>query len=53
MDTTVEITCKCGWYREAMTVTDRKVAEVIADRHETADYRRPYRHDTMIVEVAG
>lgn len=41
------IHCKCGWRHEGCET--RIEAEVIADRHESSDVRRAYRHDTLIV----
>ena len=46
------IYCRCGWRNEGVA-GDRKAAEVVADRHESADVRRPYRHETTIEEVQG
>lgn len=44
----MSVHCKCGWRCEGIE-GDRKMAEVIADRHESGDARRAYRHDTLIV----
>jgi hypothetical protein len=41
------VECKCSWRAEG--IDDRKMAEVIADRHEAQDVRRPHRHDTRIL----
>jgi hypothetical protein len=49
----MSVTCRCGWFIEALRVTTRTEAEIIADRHESADVRRPYRHETEIVELAA
>lgn len=43
------INCKCG-YRVDEVRGDIKTAEVIADRHEASDVRRPHRHETIITE---
>lgn len=40
--------CKCGWHTEAR-VNSQVEAEVLADRHESADYRRPYRHNVTVL----
>jgi hypothetical protein len=40
--------CKCGWKREGCETQIE--AEVIADRHESADIRRSYRHNTEIIK---
>ena len=47
---TMLINCRCG-YRTEIECDDRVQAEVVADRHETQDQRRAYRHDTMLQEV--
>jgi hypothetical protein len=44
---TAMIQCACG-YKTERTVETTKMAEVIADRHESGDVRRPYRHETAI-----
>ncbi len=41
------IECRCGWRVEG--VDDKVRAEVIADRHESSDVRRPHRHETSII----
>lgn len=41
------VECKCGWRAEG--IEGQKAAEVLADRHESADVRRPHRHDTSII----
>lgn len=43
----MSVHCKCGWKHEG--IEDKVAAEVIADRHESADIRRAYRHDTQII----
>lgn len=43
----MSVHCKCGFHAEG--IEDRVKAEVIADRHESADIRRPYRHVTQII----
>lgn len=50
---TVVIDCRCGWFTESLDVTDLLEAELVADRHERKDFKRPYRHDTRIEEVAA
>ncbi len=35
--------CTCGWHTEVL-VQDQVEIEVLAERHESQDYRRPYRH---------
>jgi hypothetical protein len=40
--------CKCGWRHEG--IENHVAAEVIADRHESADIRRAYRHNTEIIK---
>ena len=45
---TIEITCRCGWFAEVVEVADQVAAELLADRHERAGVRRPYRHETEI-----
>jgi len=46
----MSIFCKCGWKHEGCE--SQLQAEVIADRHESANIRRAYRHDTLIVQEA-
>lgn len=53
MDITVALSCKCGWFINALKVPAKIDAELIADRHERTDTRRPYRHDTSLVEVTA
>jgi hypothetical protein len=48
---TVSISCRCGWFRESVYVADQISAELLADRHESADLSRPYRHATEIVKL--
>lgn len=50
---TVRIDCKCGWFVEQLTVTEILEAELVADRHESKDIKRPYRHDTKVEEIAA
>lgn len=50
---TVLIDCKCGWFLEQLDVTALLDAELLADRHERKDIKRPYRHETRIEEVAA
>ena len=50
---TVLIDCKCGWFLEQLDVTDLLEAELLADRHERRDIKRPYRHDTHVEAVAA
>lgn len=50
---TATINCKCGWFVEKMTVTDLLQAELVASRHEDQDVRRPYRHETVVEEIAA
>jgi len=50
---TVLIDCKCGWFLEQLDVTDLLEAELLADRHERTNFKRPYRHDTHIEAVAA
>jgi len=50
---TVKLDCKCGWFVEQLDVTDLLEAELVADRHESKDIRRPYRHETRIETVAA
>lgn len=45
---TVTVNCKCGWFAEQLSVSDMLEAELIGDRHESNDIKRPYRHDTNI-----
>lgn len=40
------VTCKCGWIAEG--IESKLTAEVLADRHESSDVRRAYRHNTTI-----
>jgi hypothetical protein len=50
---TAQISCKCGWFVESMNVSELLDAELVASRHEDQDIRRPYRHDTMVEEIAA
>lgn len=50
---TMQADCKCGWTEQMLFAPDserntRKTLEVLADRHETENVRRAYRHDTKI-----
>jgi len=47
---TFRVDCGCGKSFHVVGVESRIAAEVAADRHEASDVRRPYRHDTKIVE---
>lgn len=46
----MSVHCKCGHKIEGLP--NRLAAEVAADRHESADIRRPYRHATTIIMEA-
>ena len=49
LTTILEISCKCGWYREEVEAISWTQAEVIADRHESSDIRHhSSRHETTI-----
>ena len=48
MNPTFTIHCLCGFRREG--VESQIAAEVIADRHESAQIRRAHCHDTSIVK---
>jgi len=50
---TVTVNCKCGWFVEQLNVSDMLEAELIGDRHESMDIKRPYRHDTVVEEIAA
>ena len=49
---TALINCKCGYRTELECATSTE-AEVIADRHESGDVRRAYRHATLITLYDG
>lgn len=49
---TATIHCTCGYKTERRVFTSTE-AEVIADRHESGDVRRPYRHETTIALYDG
>jgi len=44
----MSVQCKCGHKIEGLE--SRIAAEVAADRHESSDVRRPYRHETTITQ---
>ena len=49
---TATIDCKCGYRTEFRCATSTE-AEVVADRHESGDVRRPYRHATLVTLTDG
>lgn len=59
MNANATITCRCGFVKEFVLSVDatwtgktwqdaRTALEVVADRHESSDVRRAYRHSTEI-----
>lgn len=48
---TFGVQCKCG-ARVAEGVSSKTAAEVLADRHESANIRRAYRHDAVVLQEA-
>jgi len=50
MNPTFTVHCQCGFQREG--IESHIAAEVVADRHESAQVRRAYQHDTTILQEA-